>query len=163
MREQVTLNSKEQKRAMVLTTVIEGGVTVQQAREVLGLSVRHVRRLKAAYMREGPAALAHGNRGRRPTHALEDALRRRVVELAQTIYGGCNHQHLTELLAEREGIHLSRSSVRRILPDRSGGCAARAGGVRPSTAPGGSGCPGPACSCRSTVVATAGWKSVAPG
>jgi transposase len=115
MREQVTLNRKEQKRAMVLTTVIEGGVTVQQAGEVLGLSVRHVRRLKAAYMREGPAALAHGNRGRRPAHALEDALRRRVVELAQTTYGGCNHQHLTELLAEREGIHLSRSSVRRIL------------------------------------------------
>jgi transposase len=115
MREQVTLNSKEQKRAMVLTRVIEGGVTVQQAGEVLGLSVRHVRRLKAAYMREGPAALAHGNRGRRPAHALEDTLRRQVVELAQTTYGRCNHQHLTELLAEREGIHLSRSSVRRIL------------------------------------------------
>src|SRR3972149_6835585 len=115
MREQVTLNSKEQKRAMVLTTVIEGGVTVQQAGEGLGLSVRHVRRLKVAYRREGPAALAHGNRGRRPAHALEDALRRRVVELAQTTYGGGHHQHLTELLAEREGIHLSRSSVRRIL------------------------------------------------
>src|SRR4030067_531772 len=115
MREQVTLNSKEQKRAMVLTTVIEGGVTVQQAGEVLGLSVRHVRRLKAAYMREGPAARFHGNRGRRPAHALEDALRRRVVELAQTTYGGCNHQHLTELLTEREGIHLSRRSARRIL------------------------------------------------
>jgi transposase len=71
MREQVTLNRKEQKRAMVLTTVIEGGVTVQQAGEVLGLSVRHVRRLKAAYMREGPAALAHGNRGRRPAHPPE--------------------------------------------------------------------------------------------
>jgi transposase len=115
MREQITLNGKEQKRAMVLTTVIEERVTVRQAGEVLGLSVRHVRRLKAAYRREGPAALAHGNRGKRPAHALEDVLGRRVVELAQTTYKGCNHQHLTELLGEREGIHLSRSSVRRIL------------------------------------------------
>jgi len=71
MREQVTLNGKEQKRAMVLTTVIEGGVTARQAGEVLGLSMRHVRRLKAAYRREGPAALAHGNRGKRPAHPPE--------------------------------------------------------------------------------------------
>src|SRR4030042_724499 len=32
-----------------------------------------------------------------------------------TAEGGCNPQPLTELLAEREGIHLSRSSVHRIL------------------------------------------------
>ena len=34
----------------------------REAAEVLGLSLRHVRRLKAAYLRAGPAALAHGNR-----------------------------------------------------------------------------------------------------
>jgi hypothetical protein len=38
-----------------------------------------------------------------------------VVELAQDPYGGLNHQHLQELLAEREGLALSRSSVWRIL------------------------------------------------
>lgn len=35
--------------------------------------------------------------------------------MAETVYAGCNQQHFTELLAEREGIMLSRSSVRRIL------------------------------------------------
>jgi hypothetical protein len=38
-----------------------------------------------------------------------------VIELAISVYAGCNTQHFTELLAEREDIRLSRSSVRRIL------------------------------------------------
>ena len=48
---------------------------------------------------------------RRPHHALPVALRSQVVALARTIYAGCNDHHLTELLAEREGIQLSRSSL----------------------------------------------------
>jgi transposase len=34
-----------------------------------------------------------------------------------TTYAGCNQYHLTDLLAEREGIRISRSTVRRILED----------------------------------------------
>ena len=82
---------------------------------MLGLSPRHVRRILAAYRKEGAAALAHGNRGSKPHNALDDGLKRRVLELAQSTYGGCNTQHFTELLAEREGIAVSRSAVRLIL------------------------------------------------
>jgi len=38
-----------------------------------------------------------------------------VLTLARSTYAGCNNQHFTELLAEREDISLSRSSVRCIL------------------------------------------------
>ncbi len=81
----------------------------------MGRGLRQVRRLLAAYRREGGAALAHGNRGRRPVHTLSEEIRRQVVELARGCYEGFNHHHLTELLAEREGLELSRSSVWRIL------------------------------------------------
>ena len=82
---------------------------------MLGISLRHVRRLIAAYRNEGARVLAHGNRGRKPANALDSRLRERVQELARSIYAGGNAQHFTELLAEREGITLSRSSVCRIL------------------------------------------------
>jgi len=39
----------------------------------------------------------------------------KVITLARVRYPGVNHTHLTELLAEREGLLLSRSTVRRIL------------------------------------------------
>ncbi len=91
---------------------------MDQAAELLGVSERHSWRLLAAYRKEGAAALAHGNRGRSPSHRVSGALREKVAALARSPdYAGCNHQHLTELLDEREGIRLSRSTVRRILMD----------------------------------------------
>ena len=100
---------------MVLNEVEVGKVTVREAAEVLGLSLRHVRRIVTAYRKGGAQALAHGNRGRKPHNAFDDDLKRMVLELAQSTYAGCNTRHFTELLAEREGIAISRSSVRLIL------------------------------------------------
>ena len=79
------------------------------------MSERHAWRLLAAYRRAGAAALAHGNRGRKPRNTVSDDEAKAVVELASTIYAGANHSHFTELLREREGIDLSRPTVRRIL------------------------------------------------
>lgn len=105
----------QDRRVLVLTRVIAGKVDSSEAALLLGLSSRSIRRLKARYVESGPASLVHGNHGRRPTHALDPALATRVVTLAKTTYAGCNDSHLTDLLAEREGISLSRASVQRIL------------------------------------------------
>jgi hypothetical protein len=59
--------------------------------------------------------LANGNRGRQSSHRISEDVRTWVSNLALTTYHGCNYQHLLDLLAEREGIELSRASVRRIL------------------------------------------------
>ncbi len=91
----------------MLNQVETDKMTGRKAAELLGLSLRHVRRLLAVYRKEGVAALAHGNRGRRPDHALDENLRKQVLELAQSNYNGCNNQHFTELLAEREDIALT--------------------------------------------------------
>jgi transposase len=115
MKETITLNTHEQKRLMVLNRLIVGQLTAAEAAEVLDLSERQVRRLLAAYRKEGEARLVHGNRGRKPVHCISEEVRRQVIHLATTTYAGCNYQHLRDLLAEREGIELSRASVRRIL------------------------------------------------
>ena len=59
--------------------------------------------------------MVHGNRGRKPCNAVPDTLVEAVVRLASDRYAGANHAHLTQLLQEREGIDLSRTTVRRIL------------------------------------------------
>ena len=50
-----------------------------------------------------------------PTKRFSPVLAAAVVELAAQRYEGANHTHFTELLSEREGIDLSRPTVRRIL------------------------------------------------
>jgi transposase len=115
MEGKVTLNRKEQRRVGVLVEVEKGLITGRQAAGMMDVSLRQMRRLLAAYRKEGIAALAHGNRDRKPYNAIEDSLRQQVVSLASSKYTGFNHQHLTESLAEREDIFISRSSVRNIL------------------------------------------------
>lgn len=115
--ERVTLSQREQQRLMILNEFERGALRIEEAAELMERSTRQVRRVLAAYRREGAAALAHGNRGRRPENTIDEETRRRVVDLAETAYWGCNHAHLTDLLAEREGVHLSRSTVRRLLTE----------------------------------------------
>ena len=113
--ENVTLTQKEQARLQVLNSLLAEHMTLDQAATLMGVSARHTRRILAAYREEGAAALAHGHRGRKPPNATPDALMAYVVHLVHTRYGGANHTHLSELLAEREGIDIGRTTLRRIL------------------------------------------------
>jgi transposase len=114
MAQEVTLNGKEQKRLMVLNEVLAGRLTGPEAAEVLGVTVRHVRRLLAAYRRQGAAALAHGNRGRPPANKLDEATRGQILRLAQTEYLDYNDSRLTEELWARHGLRVSRPTVQRL-------------------------------------------------
>ena len=111
------MTQREQTRLQVLNSLMSDHMTTEQAATLMGVSARHTRRILAAYRRDGAAALAHGNRGRRPANATSDPLATDVVVLARTRYAGVNRTHLSELLREREGIDIGRNTLRKILTD----------------------------------------------
>ena len=113
--EGLTLTTREQNRLQTLNGVLGKHWPMREAARIMGVSERQGWRILAAYRKEGAAALAHGNRGRTPANAIPPALCRQVVNLARERYFGVNHSHLAELLVEREGIVLSRSTLRRLL------------------------------------------------
>ena len=113
--ENVTLNQKEQGRLQVLNSLLAKHMTIEQASTLMGLSIRHTRRILAAYKEEGAAALAHGHRGRRAPNAISEDTKAAVLHLARTRYVGTNHTHMSELLREHEGIDIARSTLRRLL------------------------------------------------
>lgn len=115
MEKMVTLNAREQRRLQVLNKVESGQATAGEAGELLGLSVRQIRRLLAAYRREGAAGLEHGNRGRVSPHRVAEAVAAEILRLARTEYLDYNDQHFTEELEEDpHKIKVSRSTVRRL-------------------------------------------------
>lgn len=114
-RETITLTQTEHQRCHILSRVHDGVLHAGTAARLLGLSLRHLRRLLARLRQHGPAALAHGNRGRPSPRRLAETLRARILSLAHTTYAGVNDHHFTELLAEREGLHVSRKTVQRLL------------------------------------------------
>jgi hypothetical protein len=75
----ITLTTSEQRRLIVLNHLESGALVNAEAARLLDLSVRQLQRMKAAYAEVGAAALSHGNRGRRPMHALAPELARMVV------------------------------------------------------------------------------------
>jgi transposase len=114
MNTEVTLTVREQKRLFVINQVDAGRWTAREAAGKLQLSLRQLRRLLAAYRREGPAGLVHGNRGRPSPRRLPAELREEVLCLANTDYQDYNDHHLADVLSEDHAIHVSRSSVRRL-------------------------------------------------
>ena len=115
MMENVTLTPREQSRLQVLNSLLAEHMTLDQAATVMGVSPRHARRMLTAYRDKGSSALAHGLRGQRPHNATADTTKDTVLRLARTRYAGTNHTHLSELLSEREGIDIARTTLRRIL------------------------------------------------
>ena len=109
------MSRREIRRYEVISKAEEGYLTVFEASRMLSLSERQVQRLKKGVKQEGVEALIHGNRGRKPVNSIKDAIREEVIKRALLPeYAGVNDSHFRDLLEEREGFVLSRSSVRRI-------------------------------------------------
>jgi transposase len=113
--ERVILSKNELKRMKVLERVLGGSMTHSDAAASLGITGRQLRRLKNKYEEEGEEGLIHGNRGRKPKHALSEELKQEVIRLFEEKYYDSNFCHYSQLLQEHEKIELSPASVRRIL------------------------------------------------
>jgi transposase len=113
--ETFTLSQKEMQRVTVISRCVQGNLTCARAAELLDLSPRHIKRLKARYRQGSAAALAHVSRGRPSHRRLPERTRIRILALARTRYTGFNDHHLHDKLVEQEGLSLSRETLRRLL------------------------------------------------
>ena len=111
--EERCMRAEDARRFSLLQQSVDGKLTLREITEALGVSYRQAVRLKAKVAAEGPCGLLHGNRGRPPSNKLDEALRTRVLALAEGRYAGCNDTHFQELLAAEEGLLISRETLRR--------------------------------------------------
>lgn len=108
------MGQRQLQRWHVMKMVEVGKITLKEAGEKIGVSYRQAKRIAGAIRERGMKALVHGNRGRPSHRRLAEALRERVLALARGLYKEFNDTHLAEVLAEREGINVSRETVRRL-------------------------------------------------
>ena len=111
------MNQQEQARIQVLNGVLEYQLPIAQAAEDHGSErTPHQASPRGSPQGTVPAALAHGNSRRRHSQCRPCGRRRCRGEAGQQrLRRGKPQLTLTELLREREGIDLSRPTVRRIL------------------------------------------------
>lgn len=95
------LNLRDRDRLHVLRGLEEGTVKLSEAAHRLGITDRHLRRLRQRFREEGDQVVVHRGRGRRSNHRIDDRIRIQALERAAEPQF---HDFRPTLLAE----HLSR-------------------------------------------------------
>jgi transposase len=91
-------------------------ITWWQAAEILGLSVRQMRRWRRRYERFGYDGLWDRRRGRPSPRRVPLALAQQVLQLYRETYTGFNVRHFHEKLQEQHHVPLSYTWVKLALP-----------------------------------------------
>ena len=115
---EIILRMNEQEKYEVIKKLVETGGSKDRAALTLQVSRRQINRMIKGYKEQGKAFFVHGNRGHKPSTAISDEVRERIVTLYKEKYYDANFTHFTELLARYEGIEVSVSSVQTILEEQ---------------------------------------------
>lgn len=111
----VTMSKEELSRLEVMERLQEKRIRQKAAAEVLGVSVRQVKRLLRVYRREGASGLVSRQRGKASHHQLEAKLVEAVLDLLKGRYAGFGPTLAHEKVVEQEGLKISLGSVRKIM------------------------------------------------
>ena len=106
----IMVRQRELKRLHVIRKVIEGTVTQRDAAGLISLTERQIRRIVKRIREEGDEGIRHKSRGKPSNRKL--SCRQRIVELYRERYPDFGPTLFTEKLQEREGITVSRETVR---------------------------------------------------
>lgn len=115
----VNLTMNELEKYEVIKRLSEGHINKATASVKIGCTIRHISRLLIKYKAEGKEAFSHGNKGRKPAHAIPDKIKQEIVTIYNNKYWDANLTHSCELLKRNDGICVSPSLLRNILFDQA--------------------------------------------
>ncbi len=113
----ITMSERDLRRIEVLSKIIAGRMTMVSAAHVLALSERQVRRLLDRIRTGGAASIRHKAIGRPSNNRINDGIRDYAVALVRESYADFGPTLATEKLAERDGLQVSRETVRNWMVD----------------------------------------------
>jgi hypothetical protein len=111
----VLLTMDENQKYEVIKKLLDTNGNKKTATLKIGCSDRHINRLIKGYLEQGKSFFIHGNRGRQPAITLPSDTKQLILDLYLTKYQDCNLTHYSELLAEKEEIKVSVSTITSIL------------------------------------------------
>lgn len=111
----ITMSLAEVKKYDIIKKTIGKELNGSEAAELLGMTVRHIRRLKKKVAKFGIKALAHGNRGKLGNRGLPDKEKKEIADLIKRKYPDFGPTLATEKLAELDKIERSCGAVRAIM------------------------------------------------
>jgi transposase len=111
----LTMSAKEMSRLVVMQRLEEKRLKQKEAAEILGVSVRQIKRLLSKYRKDGASGLVSGRRGKASNNQLSAEVKQRGLDLLKGKYRGFGPTLACEKLVEVEGLKISDESVRQIM------------------------------------------------
>ena len=109
----VLMSEREVHRVEVLSGVVAGRMSTSEAASVLCLSGRQVQRLLKTFRDDGAIALRHKARGRPSNNRTTEGLRDLTLSILRERYADFGPTLAAEKLAERDGVKISRETLRK--------------------------------------------------
>ena len=109
----IAMSERDLQRIEVLSKVVDGRMTLVAAAHVLGLSTRQVHRLLDRIQTTGAASIRHKAIGRPSNNRIGSGVRDYAVTLVRECYADFGPTLACEMLAERDGLRVSRETLRK--------------------------------------------------
>ncbi len=113
----IDLTMKEQEKYQIIKSLVDHHGNKKRAATQLGCTIRTVNRLIKKYQEEGKNAFSHGNKGRKPVHAITQDLKAQILTLYNNKYSDATFSYACELLGEHDQIAISPTALSKILYD----------------------------------------------
>lgn len=111
----ITMTKREIKRYDLIKKLISKEINGTEAAEVLDLSVRHTKRLKAKVRKQGAAGLVHASRGKSGNRKIPEHEKQKIIRLLHKQYADFKPGLATEKLTEKHGIIRDPKTIRHIM------------------------------------------------
>jgi len=110
-----SLSNRELRRLEIINRLIKGQINGTQAAEIIGLTIRQVKRLKAKVLKDGPGGIAHASRGQASNFKISEDEHELIISLIKEYYYDYGPFLAAEKLAERHNIVHDPKTIRSIM------------------------------------------------
>jgi hypothetical protein len=114
-KDRIEMNQRDRDVLKVMSVVLKGDRTQEEAGRLLGLCVRQVRRIQHRLGSEGDGSVVHGLRGRPSNRRVDDAVKQSALELYRRKYLGFGPTLAAEKLAEQDEVEVAVRTLREWL------------------------------------------------
>ncbi|MCK5292868.1 MAG: ISNCY family transposase [Thermoplasmata archaeon] len=111
------MTKEELSRYEIINDLIAGKINGTDASKQIGVSVRHIKRLKSKVDKNGAEGLIHKNRGKSSNRKLDPEIVKKAEKYLKEKYYFCKPTFASEKLKENHDIKLGKETVRIMMTD----------------------------------------------
>ena len=111
----ITMTQKEVNRCEILRMADERRITQKVGAIRISVTERHFRRMLSQYRSQGPKGIISGHRGKRSNNRMAEKKKEKILKKLKEEYFGFGPTLASEKLSERDGVQVSKETVRQIM------------------------------------------------